>query len=78
MKELKTLVEFYKTKGEQVSLTITGHSLGGALALINAYESATNFPKLPSSVISFAAPRVGNIAFRDELYQMGVKIYVLQ
>ncbi|KAG5590612.1 hypothetical protein H5410_041126 [Solanum commersonii] len=55
MKELKTLVDFYKTKG-------------GALALLNAYESATNFPKLPISVISFAAPRVGNIAFRNELY----------
>ncbi|KAH0642030.1 hypothetical protein KY285_032892 [Solanum tuberosum] len=75
MKELKTLVDFYKTESaEQVSLTITGHSLGGALALLNAYESAANFPKLPISVISFAAPRVGNIAFRDELYQMGVKI----
>lgn len=74
MKELKTLVDFYKTKGEESSLTITGHSLGGALALLNAYESAANFPKIPISVISFAAPRVGNIAFRDELYQMGVKI----
>ncbi|KAG5606194.1 hypothetical protein H5410_027686 [Solanum commersonii] len=74
MKELKTLVDFYKTKGEQVSLTITGHSLGGALALLNAYELATNFQKLPISVISFASPRVGNISFRDELYQMGGKI----
>jgi len=74
MKELKTLVDFYKTKGEQVSLTITGHSLGGALSLLNAYDSATNFQKLPNSVISFAAPRVGNISFRNELYQMGVKI----
>ncbi|KAM3270278.1 phospholipase A1-Igamma1, chloroplastic [Capsicum chacoense] len=74
MKELKTLVDFYKTKGEEVSLTITGHSLGGALALLNAYESAKNFPRILISVISFAAPRVGNIAFRDELYQMGIKI----
>ncbi|KAL7241977.1 hypothetical protein ACSBR1_014535 [Camellia fascicularis] len=73
MKEVKGLVKFHKTRGEQVSLTITGHSLGGALALLNAYEATTSIPNLPISVISFGAPRVGNIAFRDEIYQMGVK-----
>ncbi|CDP21091.1 unnamed protein product [Coffea canephora] len=73
MKEVRNLVHFYKSRGEEVSLTITGHSLGGALALLNAYEAAASFPGLPVSVISFGAPRVGNIAFRDELYQMGVK-----
>ncbi|XP_019170936.1 PREDICTED: phospholipase A1-Igamma1, chloroplastic-like [Ipomoea nil] len=64
---------FYRTKGELLSLTITGHSLGGALAVLNAYESAVHFPTIPVAVISFAAPRVGNIAFRDEVYQKGVK-----
>ncbi|KAI8002072.1 hypothetical protein LOK49_LG09G02361 [Camellia lanceoleosa] len=73
MKEVKRLVKFHKARGEQVSLTITGHSLGGALALLNAYEAATSIPNLPISIISFGAPRVGNIAFRDEIYQMGVK-----
>ncbi|KAL6500697.1 hypothetical protein OROHE_025494 [Orobanche hederae] len=73
MLEVQKLVNHYQERGEQVSLTITGHSLGGALALLNAYEAAINFPSLPISVVSFAAPRVGNIAFRDELYQMGVK-----
>ncbi|GMN54553.1 hypothetical protein TIFTF001_023676 [Ficus carica] len=73
MKEVKRLLEMYGEKGEEVSLTITGHSLGGALALLNAYEVAHTFPGLPISVISFGAPRVGNIAFRDKLHQMGVK-----
>ncbi|CAA3025784.1 phospholipase A1-Igamma1, chloroplastic [Olea europaea var. sylvestris] len=73
MREVMKLVNYYNGRGEEVSLTITGHSLGGALGLLNAYEAAKNFPGLPISVISFAAPRVGNIAFRDELYQMGVK-----
>ncbi|THG07029.1 hypothetical protein TEA_008479 [Camellia sinensis var. sinensis] len=73
MKEVKRLVKFLKTRGEQVSLTITGHSLRGALALLNAYEAATAIPNLHISVISFGAPRVGNITFRDEIHQMGVK-----
>ncbi|XP_057763942.1 phospholipase A1-Igamma1, chloroplastic [Salvia miltiorrhiza] len=73
MTEIKKLVDHYTRLGQRVSLTITGHSLGGALGLLNAYEAAKNFPTLPISVLSFAAPRVGNIAFRDELYQMGVK-----
>ncbi|THG00550.1 hypothetical protein TEA_024377 [Camellia sinensis var. sinensis] len=73
MKEVKRLVKFHKTIGEQVSLTITGHSLGDALALLNVYEAATSIPNLPISVISFVAPRVGNIASRGKIYQMGVK-----
>lgn len=74
MQELTRLVNLYKGKGEEVSLTITGHSLGGALALLNAHEAATAFPDLFISVISFGAPRVGNIAFRDELTRLGVKV----
>ncbi|OMP11470.1 Lipase, class 3 [Corchorus capsularis] len=73
MKEVRKLVKFYEGRGEQVSLTITGHSLGGALALLNAYEAAAIFPGLPVSVISFGAPRVGNSAFREELDELGVK-----
>lgn len=42
MKEVTKLVKFYKEKGEEVSLTITGHSLGGALPLLNGYEAASN------------------------------------
>ncbi|KAF6156415.1 hypothetical protein GIB67_009073 [Kingdonia uniflora] len=60
--------------GEEVSLTITGHSLGAAIALLNAYEAAVTIPGLPISVISFAGPRVGNIAFRDKLNRLGVKV----
>ncbi|WRX25994.1 Fungal lipase-like domain - like 10 [Theobroma cacao] len=73
MEEVTKLVQFYQGNGEEVSLTITGHSLGGALALLNAYEAAASLPGLPVSVISFGAPRVGNSAFRDELDGLGVK-----
>ncbi|KAL6991576.1 hypothetical protein U1Q18_009688 [Sarracenia purpurea var. burkii] len=73
MKELKRLVGIYRGRGEEVSLTVTGHSLGGALALLTAYEAAAAVPGLPVAVVSFGAPRVGNIAFRDEIYRLGVK-----
>lgn len=73
MEELKKLVNFYRENGEEVSLTLTGHSLGGALALLNAYEAAISIPNLFISVISFGAPRVGNLAFKEKLNELGVK-----
>ncbi|KAE7996136.1 hypothetical protein FH972_000884 [Carpinus fangiana] len=73
--EVKRLVKLYKEKGDQeISFTIAGHSLGGALALLNAYEAATSIPGLPICVISFGAPRVGNMAFQNKLAEIGVKI----
>ncbi|KAJ4800071.1 Alpha/beta-Hydrolases superfamily protein [Rhynchospora pubera] len=74
MGEIKRLVKFYQEKGEKVSITITGHSLGGALALLNAYEAASALPSVPVRVISFGAPRVGNEAFADRLKELGVKV----
>ncbi|KAF2530719.1 hypothetical protein F2Q70_00030481 [Brassica cretica] len=76
MEEVKRLVKFFKERGEEVSLTITGHSLGGALALMNAYEAARDVPELSGnvSVISFGAPRVGNLAFKERLNSLGVKV----
>ncbi|KAI3439148.1 Lipase_3 domain-containing protein, partial [Psidium guajava] len=73
MSEIRNLVNHYRDRGEEVSLTITGHSLGGALALLNAHEASSEIPNLPISVITFGAPRVGNSAFRDELRRNGVK-----
>ncbi|KAL0011765.1 hypothetical protein SO802_006873 [Lithocarpus litseifolius] len=73
MEEVNRLIKFYKAKGEEIRFTITGHSLGGALALLNAYEATTSISGLPISVIPFGAPRVGNLAFKEKLDEMGVK-----
>ncbi|KAJ4703064.1 phospholipase A1-Igamma1, chloroplastic-like [Melia azedarach] len=73
MEEIKRLVKVFRERGEEVSLTLTGHSLGGALALLNAYEAATSIPDVYISVISFGAPRVGNLAFKEKLNELGVK-----
>ncbi|XP_042461184.1 phospholipase A1-Igamma1, chloroplastic-like [Zingiber officinale] len=75
MAELRRLVNLYLEQGERVTLTITGHSLGGALALLNAYEAASALPEdVPVSVISFAGPQVGNAAFGERLREKQVKV----
>jgi len=43
------------------TLFITGHSLGGALANLCAYDLASSFKNM--IVYTFAAPRLGNLAF---------------
>ena len=48
------------------SIAITGHSLGGALATLLAFElGARGDPRIhePITCVSFASPRVGNLSF---------------
>ncbi len=45
------------------SLTITGHSLGGALAVLCAVDVAVNSPFNRPSVYTYGAPRVGDPSF---------------
>ncbi|PIA30913.1 hypothetical protein AQUCO_05300028v1 [Aquilegia coerulea] len=60
---------------EPISLTITGHSLGAALATLAAYDITTSFDHSPSvTVISFGGPRVGNQSFRCQVEKCGSKI----
>lgn len=78
--EVKRLIEFYE--GEQLSITITGHSLGAALAIISAYDIAeleVNVDEnikaeIPVTVYSFAGPRVGNLKFKERCDELGVKV----
>lgn len=55
-----------------LSITITGHSLGAALATLTAYDITHKFPNAPLvTVISFGGPRVGNNTFRSQLETTG-------
>ncbi|KAK4787139.1 hypothetical protein SAY86_010972 [Trapa natans] len=74
VEEIRRLVELYK--GESLSITITGHSLGAALAVLVADDLSIsithNIP--PIAVFSFGSPRVGNQAFADRVIARGVNV----
>ncbi|KAF3616855.1 Phospholipase A1-Ibeta2, chloroplastic [Capsicum annuum] len=71
--EVQRLIEQYK--GESLSITVTGHSLGAALALLVADEVSTCAPDVPPvAVFSFGGPRVGNRSFADRLNSKNVKV----
>ncbi|KAG8389266.1 hypothetical protein BUALT_Bualt02G0211100 [Buddleja alternifolia] len=66
---------------EEVSITVSGHSLGGALALLSAYdivETGINVRvdtrAVPVCVFTFAGPRVGNARFRSRVELLGLKV----
>ncbi|KAK6937599.1 Fungal lipase-like domain [Dillenia turbinata] len=79
LSEVKRLIDMYAN--EELSITVTGHSLGAALAILSAYdivETQINFlddvRPVPICVFSFAGPRVGNVRFKERLEQSGVKV----
>ncbi|KAF3644566.1 Phospholipase A(1) DAD1, chloroplastic [Capsicum annuum] len=71
--EITSILNTYSN--ESLSITITGHSLGGALAILTAYDITTKFNNLPMvTVLSFGGPRVGNKRFRCQLDKNGIKV----
>ena len=71
--EISRLLQTYGD--EPLSLTITGHSLGAALATLTAYDIKTTFKRAPMvTVMSFGGPRVGNRSFRCQLEKQGTKV----
>ncbi|KAM0821734.1 hypothetical protein ACQ4PT_071992 [Festuca glaucescens] len=80
--EVRKLVGHYATLGEEVSVSVTGHSLGSSLAVLSAYDIAESGANLISGdgrraavcVYSFSGPRVGNGRFRERFEgELGVK-----
>ncbi|RLM60930.1 hypothetical protein C2845_PM14G12370 [Panicum miliaceum] len=79
--EVRKLVELYHSRGEEVSVTITGHSLGSALAMLSAFDVAETGANVspdgrtaPVCVFSYSGPRVGNTRFKDRFERgRGVK-----
>jgi len=76
--ETLRLVDEYKD--ENLGVTITGHSLGAALATLSSYDVKkvlnANIPArpIPVTVFAFASPRVGNRTFALLMEELGVKV----
>ncbi|MBI4752715.1 MAG: lipase family protein [Acidobacteria bacterium] len=57
-------------------LWFTGHSLGGALAMLSAYRFGKEFPnRVPIEVFTFGAPCVGNAAFRNDFKSLTIPAF---
>nr|GLL45878.1 phospholipase A1-IIgamma-like [Ipomoea trifida] len=63
--EVARLVELYKD--EEISITVTGHSLGSSMATLNATDLAFNpiKPDIPVTAFLFASPKVGDENFKN-------------
>ncbi|CAD5165840.1 phospholipase A1-Igamma2, chloroplastic [Musa acuminata AAA Group] len=79
--EVRKLVAQYTEAGEEVSITVAGHSLGSALATLNAYDIAemelikgADGKQVPMAVFSYGGPRVGNEHFKERCDKLGLKV----
>jgi len=48
-------------------LFITGHSMGSAISYYYALELAASYPNLKITVVAFAPPRAGDVAFAEDV-----------
>ncbi|KAK4372107.1 hypothetical protein RND71_007491 [Anisodus tanguticus] len=73
LEEIASILNNYSD--EPLSITITGHNLGAALATLTAYDITTKFNHLPMvTVLSFGGPRIGNNSCRYQLTKNGTKV----
>ncbi|EEF27792.1 conserved hypothetical protein [Ricinus communis] len=80
LSEVSRLLSNYK--GEEISISMAGHSMGSSLALLLAYDISElglnkinpNGDIIPLTVFSFGGPRVGNAGFKERCEELGVKV----
>lgn len=67
-KKIQYLRNLYKN--ENLSITLTGHSLGASLAILSAFDLVENgVTDIPVSAVVFGSPQVGNRAFKERVEQ---------
>ncbi|KAJ3678149.1 hypothetical protein LUZ60_001952 [Juncus effusus] len=79
LKAVSSLIN--KHKGEDLGVTLVGHSMGSSLAVLFGYDltelglnrvSPSN--EVPVTVYSFGGPRVGNSRFKERCNELGLKV----
>lgn len=74
--EMERLLE--QQRGEEVSITLCGHSLGAALSLLCAYDLchmvSVRSPRVVVTVFTFGCPGVGNKLFARNLQELNVRV----
>ncbi|KAL8103883.1 hypothetical protein AgCh_028179 [Apium graveolens] len=77
--EITRLLNMYK--GEHISISLAGHSMGSSLALLLAYDIAElqlniddSNNEIPITVLSFGGPRVGNLGFKERCDELGINV----
>ncbi|KAL2329473.1 hypothetical protein Fmac_017054 [Flemingia macrophylla] len=87
LSEVSRLMNKYKGENENLSISLAGHSMGSALAILLAYDLAElglnkksnlkcgdSNSEVPVTVFSFGGPRVGNSEFKHRCDELGVKV----
>ncbi|CAN8285357.1 unnamed protein product [Cochlearia groenlandica] len=79
LSEISRLI--HKYKGQEMSITLAGHSMGSSLAHLLAYDiselglnNRIGQEDIPVTVFSFAGPRVGNLEFKKRCEELGIKV----
>ncbi|KAI3414825.1 Phospholipase A1 [Psidium guajava] len=84
--EVRKQVDLYAGKDETISITVVGHSMGAALATLNALDIVTNKYNVPTdrpekaclvTAFPFASPKVGNESFQ-EVFSSSEKLRALR
>lgn len=65
-----TCATWLSSRSNHTRCGLTGHSLGGALATLAAYDIAALWPTMAVSCYTFGAPRTGNRAFAVDYARM--------
>lgn len=71
--QLQTKIEDLRSKykGENLSITVTGHSLGASLATLAAFDLCENeVNDIPVTAIVFGSPQVGNKVLHQMMSEM--------
>lgn len=67
--QIQELVQRHQDEKSKLSITFVGHSLGGALAILSAFDIVEHglSRNLPVCAVVFGCPKIGNKAFFDRI-----------